>query len=460
MSNCAAIILAAGDSLRMKSAYPYVMLKLLSKPMLEWVTDAAKKSGVNETAVIVAKPDNMVAEFVSGKCSTFVQSETMGTAHAVMQARPFIEKYQDGNILILNGDSPLMDAVTIRSALAVHLNSGDDVTVISAKVEKPFGYGRIVRDNENGSFAAIVEERDAASDIKRIDEISSGAYWFKAASLLKGLENITPRQNGEYNLVDVVAWLTQNGYKADTAFAISPDVVLGANDRLQLHQLNHIARMKVLEKHLEAGVDIPSFESIIIDPDVEIGMDTTILPGSIIRGNVKIGKNCKIGPNTLIENSTIGDDVNLNSVQCYNSVVKSGANIGPYVHIRPNSVIGDNVHLGNFVEVKNSNIDTGTKVSHLTYVGDSDVGKRVNFGCGTVTVNYTGKAKFRTRIKDDAFIGCNTNLVAPVTVGEGAYTAAGSTITEDVPDSSLGIARARQVNKVGWRIKRDAQDIK
>lgn len=454
ITRCAAIILAAGDSLRMKSAYPYVMLKLLSKPMLEWVVNAAKKSGVKETAVIVSKPDNMVAEFVSGSCEIFVQHEALGTAHAVMQARAFIEKYSDGNILVLNGDSPLMDAVTIRSALVTHNNYDNDVTVISAKVDKPFGYGRIVRDSE-GAFAAIVEERDAASDIKRIDEISSGAYWFRASALMEALDAVQPRINGEFNLVDVVAWLTANGYKADTAYAMSPDVVLGANDRMQLHQLNHIARMKQLEKHLEAGVDIPSFESIIIDPDVEIGMDTTILPGTILRGNVKIGKNCKIGPNTLIENSIIGDNVSLNSVQCFNSTVKNDANIGPFVHIRPNSVIGDGVHLGNFVEVKNSNIDTGTKVSHLTYVGDSDVGKHVNFGCGTVTVNYTGKAKFRTRIKDDAFIGCNTNLVAPVTVGEGAYTAAGSTITEDVPDASLGIARARQVNKIGWKLQKD-----
>ncbi len=456
MAKCAAVILAAGDSYRMKSAYPYVMLKLMSKPMIEWVVNSAKKSGVAETAVVVSNPNNMVAEFVKKSCETVVQKEQLGTAHAVMQATDFIKKYEDGNILILNGDSPLMDAVTIRKALSEHMNHGNDVTVISAKVDKPFGYGRIVRDDE-GEFKGIVEERDAASKIKRIDEISSGAYWFKAEVLLKSLDGIKPRSNGEYNLVDAVEWLCENGYNADTSFAMSPDVVLGANDRIQLHQLNHIARMKEIERHLEAGVDIPSFEGVLIDPDVEIGMDTTILPGTIIRGDVKIGRNCKIGPNSLIENSTFGDNIVFNSSQCYNSTVKSDATIGPFAHIRPNSVIGDSVHLGNFVEVKNSGIDTGTKVSHLTYVGDSDVGKHVNFGCGTVTVNYNGREKFRTRIKDDAFIGCNTNLVAPVTVGEGAYTAAGSTITEDVPDISLGIARARQVNKIGWRIKKDIE---
>lgn len=222
------------------------------------------------------------------------------------------------------------------------------------------------------------------------------------------------------------------------------------NERVLKQRRQAAERLEILEKHVAAGVEIPCFAGVMIDPQVKIGQGTTILPGTILRGETQIGENCTIGPNSLIENSTVGDGALLNSTQCYNSVVKGGVNIGPFVHIRPNSVVGESVHLGNFVEVKNSTIDTGTKVSHLTYVGDSDVGKKVNFGCGTVTVNYTGKAKFRTTIKDNAFIGCNTNLVAPVTVGEGAYTAAGSTITEDVPDDSLGIARARQTNKLGW----------
>lgn len=457
MQKCAAVILGAGDSYRMKSAQPYVMMKLLSRPMLQWVIEATKKSGIKDLAVVSSRADNLVADFVQGSAEVFVQSEPMGTAHAVMQARDFIERYDRGNILVLNGDTPLMDAETIRNALISHINYGNDVTIISAQVEKPFGYGRIVRDSE-GNFKKIVEERDAASDIKKIDEISSGAFWFKTESLIRSLDELDPRKTGEYNLVDAINWLYDNGFRAGTCFAAYPEVALGANDRNQLHELNHIARRKLIEKHLAAGVDIPSFESILIGPDVEIGMDTTILPGTILRGKVKIGRNCQIGPNTMIVDSVIGDDVELNTVQCYKSTVKRGANIGPFVHIRPNSVIGENVHLGNFVEVKNSNIDMNTKVSHLTYVGDSDVGKRVNFGCGTVTVNYTGKAKFRTTIEDDAFIGCNTNLVAPVTIGAGAYTAAGSTITEDVPADSLGIARARQVNKLGWRKKRDAQD--
>lgn len=214
-----------------------------------------------------------------------------------------------------------------------------------------------------------------------------------------------------------------------------------------------INNLKNIEAHANNGVEIPYHNNVVIEDDVQIGKGTVIMPGTILYSGVVIGENCVIGPNTLIKDSVVGNGVKLNSVQCYQSKVLDGADIGPFVHIRPNSVIGENVHLGNFVEVKNSNIDTGTKVSHLTYVGDSDVGKRVNFGCGTVTVNYDGKNKHRTVIGDDVFIGCNTNLVAPVKVGSGAYTAAGSTITEDVPADSLGIARARQVNKVDWRIK-------
>lgn len=214
-----------------------------------------------------------------------------------------------------------------------------------------------------------------------------------------------------------------------------------------------IQNLKNIEVHENNGVEIPYHNNVVIENDVQIGRGTLIMPGTILYSGAVIGENCVIGPNTLIKDSVIGNGVKLNSVQCYQSKVLDGADIGPFVQIRPNSVVGENVHLGNFVEVKNSNIDTGTKVSHLTYVGDSDVGKRVNFGCGTVTVNYDGKNKHRTVIGDDVFIGCNTNLVAPVKVGDGAYTAAGSTITEDVPSDSLGIARARQVNKIGWKTK-------
>lgn len=449
IENAVAVILAAGGKERMKSAYPRVMMKLLSKPMIEWVLGNAEKSGIGHICVVTGEGDKEVSSLVGQRASVVCQYEQKGTAHAVMQASEFIRLHQDCDVLVLNGDAPLMDAATIHAALSLHRNSGYDVTVVSAMNDNPFGYGRIIRD-ENENFKGIVEERDARSETKRIKEISSGTFWFKASTLLEALDNINVREDGTYNLVDVVSMLIENGFGAGVYLSENADVALGANTRRELSELNEKARMASIYKLLDSGVDIPCFDGVMIDPTVEIGMDTVILPNTIISGETKIGKNCVIGPNSYIEDSTVGDNSTLDNTKCRLSKVGSFASIGPFVQIRPNSVIRDKVHLGNFVEVKNSTIDDGTKVSHLTYVGDSDVGKNVNFGCGTVTVNYNGKAKYRTTIGDNVFIGCNTNLVAPVKVGDNSYTAAGSTITEDVPASSLGIARARQINKEGW----------
>lgn len=456
--NDIAVIMAGGSSTLLKSGSSPVLAKVLGRPMISSVTEAAKLSGIGKAVIIVPAGDTQIKslikkEFPDSNIDFYEQASPLGTAHAVLQAEEALKAAENGNVLILNGDTPFIDASTINSAYIQHTAMGNDATVISATVTKPFGYGRIIR-NSDGHFAGIVEEADADSDTKRITEISSGTYWFKAEALLPAIKNLAPRANGHFNLVDAISHIIKSGMKADTFFAPNSDIILGANNRNQLMELNEYAKMQTIQYHLTAGVEIPYSDGVVIEKGVEIGTDTCILPGTIIKSGTKIGKNCVIGPNSVIENSVIGDNVTLNQTQCEQCVVKSGANIGPFVHIRPNSVIGESVHLGNFVEVKNSNIDTGTKVSHLTYVGDSDVGKRVNFGCGTVTVNYSGKAKYRTTIGDDVFIGCNTNLVAPVTVGSGAYTAAGSTITDDVPEDSLGIARARQVNKIGWKVKK------
>lgn len=457
-NNDLAVIMAGGNSMLLKSGHSPVLAKVLGRPMILSVTEAAIRAGIEKAVIIVPAGDTQIRalvkkEFPESNIDFAEQPSPLGTAHAVLQAESEIKAAENGNVLILNGDTPFIDASTINSAYIQHTAMDNDATVITATVTKPFGYGRIIR-NAEGHFSGIVEEADADSDIKKITEISSGTYWFKTRSLLPAIKNLAPRANGHFNLVDAILGIINSNMKADTFFAPNSDIILGANDRMQLMELNEYAKMQVIEYHLAAGVEIPYSDGVVIEKGAEIGMDTCILPGTIIKGNTKIGRNCVIGPNSVVEDSVIGDNVKLNQTQCEQCVIHSGANIGPFVHIRPNSVIGENVHLGNFVEVKNSNIDTGTKVSHLTYVGDSDVGKRVNFGCGTVTVNYSGKAKYRTTIGDDVFIGCNTNLVAPVTVGNGAYTAAGSTITEDVPEDSLGIARARQVNKIGWKVKK------
>lgn len=453
--NCA-VILAAGEGTRMKSAKPKVLAEVLFKPMLDWVVDRTRQSGVEDICVITGHMSESVITHLGEGIETAMQHERLGTGHAVMQAKDFIARHGDANVLVLAGDAPLIDADTISSALKLHDQAQNAATVISAKVENPFGYGRIQR-GKNGELVRIVEERDATDAQKTITEVNSGAYWFKAQALLTALEQLqtsrkmSPQNKGkEYYLTDTIEILLGLNLNVTAFSARTSDVVLGANDRVQLAALNEIARCAELNKHMLNGVSIPCAHGILIGPDVEIGADTTILPGSILRGKVTVGTGCTIGPNALIENSTIGDNACLNATQCFESSVANAAEIGPFVRIRPGSTIGACVHIGNFVEIKNAFVGSDTKIAHLSYIGDADVGSDVNIGCGCATVNYTGKEKHRTIIKDGAFIGCSTNLVAPVTVGKDAYTAAGSTVTEDVPDSALAIARARQVNKKDW----------
>lgn len=449
MKNCA-VILAGGEGTRMRSAKPKVMAELLFRPMIDRVYAAAKKAGVEDICVVTGYRSELLEAHLAGRAETVKQTERLGTGHAVMQATAFIEAHTGGSVLILNGDAPFIDPETIASALAYHTENAFAQTVISAKIENPFGYGRIVRNN-NGDFTAIVEEASADAEIKKINEINSGAMWFNADALTHLLSKLDNKNSkGEYYLTDTVAIALSEGKKVGAYTAASADAVLGANSRFQLYELNEMLRQKVLRKLMDNGVSIPCTDGVMIDDEAQIGADTVILPGTIIKAGCTIGKNCTIGPNTVLHNTTVGDDCVLNNVQAEDAEVASNANLGPFVHLRPDTHIGEYVHCGNFVEVKNSTVGAHTSVSHLTYVGDSDVGTGVNFGCGVVTVNFNGKTKNRCTIGNDAFIGCNTNLIAPVSVGDRAYTAAGSTITDDVPADALSIARERQTNKENW----------
>lgn len=448
------VILAAGMGTRMKSKMPKVIHRVCGKPLTKWVIDESYKAGAKNVLAIVGHKADMVKETIGDVCEYALQTEQKGTGHAVMQAETFISK-NAGSVVILNGDTPLITADTINKAIEYHTNAGNSATVITAILDDATGYGRIVRDN-NGSVLKIVEHKDATEDEKKINEINSGMYVFNSVSLLKALKELTPNNaQGEYYLTDTLEILLNAGEKVG-AYAIDDnDEIRGINDRVQLNEAETIMQKRINEYHMRNGVTMRLPDTIRIEADVEIGNDTEIGSNVTLKNGTKIGSDCMIGQGSILDNAIIGDNVNILNSVILNSSVDSGTGVGPFAYIRPNCKVGKDVKVGDFVEIKNSNVDDGTKISHLTYIGDSDVGKRVNFGCGTVTCNYDGKNKYRTTIGDDCFVGCNTNFVSPINVGDNAYIAAGSTITEDIPSKSLSIARARQVNKENWTDKRN-----
>lgn len=447
--NCCAVILAAGDGKRMKSRRSKVLCEVAMKPMISWVISSLENAGIKNTAVILGNSADEVSAMLPEYGETFLQTERLGTGHAVMTALKFLEKNKESDVIVLCGDAPFIDSVTIKNAHEYHRANQNAVTVITAKLSDPAGYGRIIR-SQNG-ISGIVEQKDASPDELKINEVNSGAYWFKAGALISALSKLTTdNAQGEYYLTDTISILLNDGERAGAYAAENPDIVLGANDRKSLLALNELAKRAIIERHMENGVEFVSADGVVISPDVTIGADTKILPGTILCGQTRIGAGCTIGPNSLISDSDVSDNTILNAVQCYQSVIHENVKIGPFTHIRPDSEIKAGVKIGDFVEIKNSVVGESTAVAHLTYVGDSDVGSHVNFGCGTVTVNYDGVNKHRTTIGDNAFIGCNTNLVAPVRVGDGAFTAAGTTVTKDVPDGALAIGRAAQENKPGF----------
>lgn len=447
------VILAAGMGTRMKSKTPKVLHRVCGKPLCKWVIDASKEAGAENVCVIVGHKAEMVKDVLGGECSFALQEEQKGTGHAVMQAAETI-KQSKGEIVILNGDTPLVTAETVKKAIEYHRGEGNRATVITAVLSDASGYGRIVRD-AGGGVLKIVEQKDASEEEKKIREVNSGMYVFDKDSLLFALGRITPNNaQGEYYLTDTLEILLNAGKKVG-AYAVEDNYeISGINDRVQLSEAEAVMRSRINRAYMRNGVTMRIPESIYIEADVEIGEDTVIEQNVTLKSGTKIGRNCVVGQGSVLDGALIHDNVNILSSVILNSEIDEGTHVGPFAYIRPNCRVGRDVKVGDFVELKNSDIDDGTKISHLTYIGDSDVGKRVNFGCGTVTCNYDGRNKFRTVIGDDCFVGCNTNFVSPVNVGDGAYIAAGSTITEDIPDGSLSIARARQINKEGWRDKR------
>lgn len=449
MKNKYAVILAAGQGTRMKSKLYKVLHPVCGKPMVKHVVDVVKELPFSKTIVIVGHGAEKVRSTLGEEVTYALQEEQLGTGHAVLQAAPILEK-EEGTTVVLCGDTPLITKETLEKLLLHHEKEDASVTVLTANIDDPTGYGRIVR-GENGLVERIVEHKDATEEERRITEINTGIYCFDNRKLFVSLQKVTNNNaQGEYYLPDVIEILKNEGEKIAAYRTDDFTETLGVNDRIALAEAERVMRKRILGHWMKEGVTIVDPDNTYISCEAIIGQDTTILPGTIIAGKTEIGSDCIIGPNTQITNSQVGNRTVIKHSVVTDSVIQDDVSIGPFAHIRPESRIGNDVRIGNFVEVKKSTIDNRSKVSHLSYIGDAEVGKDVNVGCGSITVNYDGRNKHLTRIEDGAFIGCNANLIAPVTVGEGAFIAAGSTITDDVPSLALAIARSRQTNKENY----------
>lgn len=441
-----AIVLAAGKGTRMKSTLCKVMHPVMNKPMIGHIIDRLKEAGVSRIIVVVGHGAESIKEYLQDSVEYALQEPQLGTGHAVMQANML--KDLDGDTIVLCGDGPCIQTQTIQKVFEA--NKEQACTVVTAKLEDGKSYGRIVR-NDQGFVKKIVEAKDCSSEELAIKEINTGIYCFKNKVLFENLNEIkNENAQKEYYLTDMVEILQSKGHVVNAMTVNDVDELMGVNDRLDLAKANVWMKRHINKMHMLNGVTIIDPEHTYIDVDVQIKEDTTIYPNVYIQGNTIIGSGVTILSNSFLKDAIIEDGVIIDSSKIVDSTVGERSSVGPMSHLRNHTVVGQDCRIGNFVELKNTNFGNGSKCAHLTYIGDSDVGKKVNFGCGVVTVNYDGKNKYRTVVKDGAFIGSNVNLIAPVTVGENTLLAAGSTITQSVKDGDMGIARSRQEIKKGY----------
>jgi bifunctional UDP-N-acetylglucosamine pyrophosphorylase/glucosamine-1-phosphate N-acetyltransferase len=452
MSDTHVAILAAGKGTRMKSAQPKVLHPVAGLPLIEHVLRTADSLNPTSVTVIVGHMADAVKAGLTKRMGLrfALQEPQLGTGHAVLQVEPML-RGRSGTLVLLSGDVPLLRPTTVRALVDRHQTSGAAATVLTARVPEPRGYGRIVRD-ERGAITAIVEEKDATDEERTIDEINSGIYAFELAPLFDALKSIgASNAQNEYYLPDLVRIYHARGARVETLVLDDAREVLGINSRKELAEVTAIMNRNRAEELMAAGVTIVDPASTWIGPDVVVGTETVLHPNVYLEGRTRIGRGCVINSGVRIIDSTLDDEAVVNNfcVIC-ESHIASGAQVGPFAHIRPQSEVGEHARIGNFVELKKTAVGKGSKASHLSYLGDATIGDGVNIGAGTITCNYDGTAKHPTVIEDGAFIGSDSQLVAPVRVGKDAYVAAGSSIVEDVPPGALGIARGRQINKAGW----------
>ncbi len=454
MKKYTAVLLAAGQGTRMKSARPKVLHEAAGLPMIAWPILALREAGINKI-VVVGGPqmDGRLREAVGEDVLLAEQAERLGTGHAVMQAAPYLQ--EDGYVVILPGDMPLVTADTIQKVCGAAEEQNCACVVLTALYDDPTGYGRVIRDSE-GCVLRIVEEANASAEEKQVREANAFVYCIKAPLLVKYLKELVPKPpKSEYYLTDVVELLIASGEKVG-AVTVDAQQCLGVNDRVQLAQVSALLRGRIAKAHMENGVTLIDPGNTYIDAHTKIGRDTVIYPGVVLEES-EVGEDVILYPGSRIYKSVVKDGCTVQNSVLLESEVGEKTTVGPYAYLRPGTRIAAGCRIGDFVEVKNSVVGAGTKLPHLSYIGDADLGEKINVGCGTVFVNYDGKRKHRTVVEDGVFIGCNSNLVAPVRVGEGAYIAAGSTITDDVPPHTLAIARSRQVIKTEWKDKRNEE---
>lgn len=453
------IILAAGEGTRMKSDMPKVLHKVAGKAILSYVVDNCTANAMDKNVVIVGHKKDDVIEYFKDAPLKFIEQKVgegipYGTGYAVACA---IDEFSDEDMVyILTGDTPLFKEKTIARFMDYAQSHDFDACVLTAVVSDPFGYGRIIR-GQDSTIAGIVEEKDATDKEKAITEVNTGIFAFKGRALKENIGNLRANnKQSELYLTDVIQMLNDKGKKIGGFTMCDEEEMLGINSRVQLAACEKIMRRRINRYHMDNGVTFTDQDATLIDFDVEIGRDTILGPNVHLEGKTTVGEGCVIRGESRIVDSTVADEVTIESSVIEHSQVGRGVTMGPFAHLRPNSVLEENVHIGNFVEVKNSHIGKGTKAGHLAYIGDGDVGENVNISCGVIFCNYNGKKKFRTTIGDNAFIGSNVNLVAPITIGEGAFIAAGSTISKNVDDGSLAVERSEQKMIAGWNRRKDS----
>jgi len=452
MEDFTAVTLAAGEGTRMKSDTPKVLHKVCGQPILTYILQAARRAGAQKTVVIVGKGADKIKEFYAKDDIEFVvQHEQKGTGHALMQAENAVK--DSSHIVVLYGDMPMITAESIEGMVRFHQEQKAAATVMTAKVLDPTGYGRVIR--QGNKVLDIREHKDATPKEREINEINAGFYCFDTSLVFSALAKVkNNNRQGEYYLTDVVKILNQDE-KQVAAFELKdPDELHGINDRRQLAQVQKLMQRKIIEGLMERGITFINPDTCMVDYNVQIGRDTIIYPGVILEGHTQIGQGCNIIGPCRIKDTVIGDFCEIVMSQIDECILDEGVKVGPYSNLRPGCKLSLKVKVGDFVELKNTKVDEGTKIPHLSYVGDAVLGKHINIGAGVIFVNYDGYKKHQTVVEDDAFVGCNSNLIAPVTIKAGSFIAAGSTITKEVPEDSLAIARARQENKIGWAVKR------